>query len=122
MRTLLLLVFVAAAAAFAPISSTPSSAAADRSMNSCTSIGMGLFGDIFGGGAASAPDTRIVAASHILLTGPNANEQCEELKVQIYKDALGWFGKAENGVEPEKLIKAVSTAVQYDMSACMTSK
>ena len=58
------------------------------------------------GGDSAANDGRVTEASHILLTGPNANAECEQMKVQIYKDALGWFGKAEDGVEPDKLIKA----------------
>ena len=89
---------VATAAAFAPVATRPSAVGALR---------MGLFDDwqLFGGDSA-ANDGRVTEASHILLTGPNANAECEQMKVQIYKDALGWFGKAEDGVEPDKLIKA----------------
>ena len=89
---------VATAAAFAPVATRPSAVGALR---------MGLFDDwqLFGGDSA-ANDGRVTEASHILLTGPNANAECEQMKVQIYKDALGWFGKAKDGVEPDKLIKA----------------
>ena len=49
---------------------------------------------------------RLDTASHIILKGPRASEQCENLKKEIYKKAIG-RGNPENGVEPEKLMTAV---------------
>ena len=100
---LLVAMLVVAASAFVPATSYVSQ------RSSSSSLRMGLFDGIFGGGTATM-DNRVVEASHILLSGPNASEECEKMKVDIYNDALGWFGKAENGVEPEKLVKAVSIA------------
>ena len=101
MYRLLLLVslLVAAVSAFVPATPRPSAVGVQ------TALQLGFLDNILGENTGK-PDTRVAEASHILLTGPNASTECEQLKVQIYKDALGWFGKAENGVEPEKLIKA----------------
>mmetsp|Transcript_19930 Transcript_19930/g.57238 ORF Transcript_19930/g.57238 Transcript_19930/m.57238 type:complete len:189 (-) Transcript_19930:239-805(-) len=95
-----------AATAFAPAVTSRAPASAAATVGSA--LGMGLFDGLFGGDSplSAAQDTRVAEASHILLTGPTAAAECEQLKVQIYKDALGWFGKPEDGVEPEKLIKA----------------
>ena len=109
---LLVSLLVTAAVAFAPVETRPSSVVVLR---------MGLLDgwQLFGGDSA-ANDGRVAEASHILLTGPNANAECEQMKVQIYKDALGWFGKAEDGVEPEKLMKAFGNKVRAK-STCPSS-
>ena len=46
-------------------------------------------------------------ASHILLKGNNANQQCEKLKDDIYKTAMK-KGSVEGGIEPEALMNAFS--------------
>lgn len=72
---------------------------------------MGIFDGIFGPKSADA--------SHILLKGPNANKQCEKLKTDIYKKAIG-RGDPSNGVEPEKLVSAF--AAQAKRSSTCPSK
>ena len=115
---LFLTILAAAATAFAPQSiSRPSPASA--SAHATTELRAGFLQGLFGDEAAQ--DTRVAEASHILLTGPDASAQCEQLKIQIYKDALGWFGKAENGVEPAKLIKAFSAQARAQ-STCPSGK
>ena len=73
---------------------------AASSMPSSTSLQAGFFDAIFG------PKT--AEASHILLKGNNASQQCEKLKMDIYKTAMK-KGSVEGGVEPEFLMSAVST-------------
>jgi hypothetical protein len=85
--------FVPAALHHVAASSMPSS-------SSSTSLQAGFFDAIFG------PKT--AEASHILLKGNNASQQCEKLKMDIYKTAMK-KGSVEGGVEPEFLMSAVST-------------
>eukprot|EP00586_Coscinodiscus_wailesii_P013147 CAMPEP_0172505550 /NCGR_PEP_ID=MMETSP1066-20121228/187272_1 /TAXON_ID=671091 /ORGANISM="Coscinodiscus wailesii, Strain CCMP2513" /LENGTH=124 /DNA_ID=CAMNT_0013282197 /DNA_START=145 /DNA_END=519 /DNA_ORIENTATION=+ len=61
---------------------------------------MGLFDGLFG---PSGPKS--ASARHILLKGPRASDQCEKLKVDIYKKAIG-RGNPADGVEADKLIDA----------------
>jgi len=60
-------------------------------------LSMGFFDAIFGAKSAEA--------SHILLTGARASEQCEKIKMDIYKKAIG-NGDPAAGVAPEALMKA----------------
>ena len=66
-----------------------------------TSLQAGFFDAIFGPKSADA--------SHILLKGSNANQQCEKLKMDIYKTAMN-KGASGGGVDPEALMSAVSNA------------
>ena len=75
---------------------TPSSS---PSSTSTTLLRLGFLDGIFG-------SKETVEASHILLKGPNAAKQCEQLKMDIYKKAIG-RGNPADGVEPEKLMAAV---------------
>jgi hypothetical protein len=61
---------------------------------------MGFFDQLFGGGKKAT-------ASHILIKGPKAVQECEQLKNTIYKSAIG-RGNPEDGVQAEKLMQAVS--------------
>jgi len=63
-----------------------------------TELNMGLFDFLSG-------PTKSATASHILLKGPNASKQCEKLKADIYKKAIG-RGDASGGIEAEKLMGA----------------
>jgi len=58
---------------------------------------MGLLDSLFGPKEAEA--------YHILLKGPNASKQCEKLKLDIYKKAIGPNGP-QGGVDAEDLINA----------------
>mmetsp|Transcript_27776 Transcript_27776/g.52343 ORF Transcript_27776/g.52343 Transcript_27776/m.52343 type:complete len:126 (-) Transcript_27776:1344-1721(-) len=88
----------------APSSSTVASTVGPSTDNVRTvnnaPLSMGFFDDIFGG--AKSAD-----ASHILLKGPNASKQCEKLKTDIYRKAIG-KGDPAAGVAPAKLMDAVS--------------
>ena len=110
----LLSLLVASVSAFAPVTSRHSA------VEVRTALQLGFLDNILGENTGK-PDTRVAEASHILLAGPNASAECEQLKVQIYKDALGWFGKPENGVEPEKLIKAFGNKARAQ-STCPSAK
>jgi len=66
---------------------------------SSTSLSAGIFDSIFGPKEAQA--------SHILLKGNNANQQCEKLKDDIYKTAMK-KGSVEGGIKPEALMTAFS--------------
>ena len=110
----LLSLLVVSVSAFAPVTSRQSA------VEVRTGLRLGFLDNILGENTGK-PDTRVAEASHILLTGPNASAECEQLKVQIYKDALGWFGKPENGVEPEKLIKAFGNKARAK-STCPSAK
>jgi len=95
--------------AFAPISS--SNVASQASLS--TSLDMGWFDGLLGPkGTASA--------SHILLKGPNANDQCERIKADIYKKAVG-RGNPADGVSPDKLIQAFASAAK-SKSTCPSGK
>jgi len=86
----ILLSYLAIAVAFMP-------APAQRST---VALKMGFFDGLFGG-------SKKAEASHILLKGPNAAAQCEKLKMDIYKKAIG-RGRAEEGVSADALMAAVS--------------
>lgn len=92
LTTVLFSCLLVAATAFAPTTQS-------IAPRTTTSLGMGFLDDLFG-------SSKKAEASHILLKGPNASEQCETLKMDIYKKAVGPFGNPANGVEPEKLMKA----------------
>lgn len=88
----------------------PGNAAVARGTSSSTSdLSMGFFDGLLGG-------SKSADASHILLKGPNANKQCEKLKNDIYKKAIG-RGDPSMGVAPEKLISAFSAQAKRS-SAC----
>ena len=72
------------------------------SSSSSTSLQAGVFDSIFG--------PKNAEASHILLKGNNASQQCEKLKMDIYRTAMRKKGAAEGGVEPEALMTAVRLA------------
>jgi len=74
---------------------------------------MGFLDDLFG-------KSQTATASHILLKGPNADDQCERIKSDIYKKAIG-RGKPENGVEPAKLVQAFANAAK-GKSTCPSAK
>uniref|UniRef100_A0A7S1BGR0 Uncharacterized protein n=1 Tax=Corethron hystrix TaxID=216773 RepID=A0A7S1BGR0_9STRA len=94
MRTfLLLLTSLAAASAFSPVG-TPS-----RSRPIRHALRMRFFDALFAPKSASA--------SHILITGPRASEQCEKLKMDIYRKAIGG-GDPRAGVSAPALMEAVS--------------
>lgn len=82
LRLLLSFLFVMAVTGFAP----PLQTAAQTS-----ALQMGFFDNLFGGGKKAT-------ASHILIKGPTASQQCEQLKVQINK----------KGGKGDKLMQAVS--------------
>ena len=90
---MLALTAVVEIAAFSPALNTGSKALSSTSLNA------GFFDAVFG------PKT--AEASHILLKGNNASEQCEKLKIDIYKMAIK-NGSVEGGVEPYALMSAVS--------------
>jgi len=81
--------------------------------SSSSALNMGLF-DFLGG------SKEIATASHILLKGPNADEQCERIKSDIYKKAIG-RGNPANGVEPAKLMQAFANAAK-GKSTCPSAK
>jgi hypothetical protein len=87
----ILLSYLAIATAFAPA----------PVLRSAVTLKMGFFDELFGG-------AKKAKASHILLKGPNAATQCEKLKIDIYKKAIG-RGSAEDGVSGDALMAAVST-------------
>jgi len=66
-----------------------------------SALDMGWFDGLFGGGQTAT-------ASHILLKGPNADDQCEKIKVDIYKKAIGRADPSV-GVDASKLMNAVSS-------------
>lgn len=87
---------------FTAVSTTAFAPTTQLSLSRHTQMYMGLFDGIFGGGGGA----KLAEASHILLKGPNASEQCEKLKFDIYKKAAGPFGNFDNGVNPEALMKS----------------
>ena len=89
----ILLLVVATAAAFSPVGNQGQHNALG------TELKMGFLDGLFGPKSAEA--------SHILLTGPNASARCENLKMEIYKKAVGG-GELSGGIEAEKLMSAVS--------------
>lgn len=94
LRLLLALLFVVTVASFAP------NPTLSKTTTSSVTCDMGFFDNLFGGGKKAT-------ASHILIKGPKASQQCEQLKNDIYKKAVG-SGDMANGVEAEKLMQAVS--------------
>ena len=86
----ILLLVVATAAAFSPVGNQGQHNALG------TELKMGFLDGLFGPKSAEA--------SHILLTGPNASARCENLKMEIYKKAVGG-GELSGGIEAEKLTK-----------------
>lgn len=74
---------------------------------------MGWFDGLLGGGQTAT-------ASHILLKGPNADDQCERIKGDIYKKAIG-RGDPSAGVDSSKLVKAFAAAAK-SKSTCPSSK
>jgi len=77
--------------------------AAKQSLRSTSYLNLGFLDGIFG-------KSQSASAYHILLEGPTASIQCEKLKMDIYKKAIG-RGSPEDGVDPEKLMKAVSLTI-----------
>jgi len=97
-----------AISAFAPVNhgnaiKKPSSSALD----------MGWLDGLLGKG-------QMATASHILLKGPNADDQCERIKADVYKKAIG-RGNPANGVEPAKLVQAFANAAK-GKSTCPSAK
>mmetsp|Transcript_30252 Transcript_30252/g.54784 ORF Transcript_30252/g.54784 Transcript_30252/m.54784 type:complete len:157 (+) Transcript_30252:82-552(+) len=82
------------ASAFSPVAPAPSHL-------SSTSLQAGILDSVFGPKKAEA--------SHILLTGSKASQQCEKLKVDIYNTAMK-KGAVEGGIRPEALMSAFSQA------------
>jgi hypothetical protein len=80
--------------AFSPALPIPAS----RDLSSTTSLQAGIFDSIFGPKQAEA--------SHILLKGNDASQQCDKLKTDIYATAMK-KGGVEGGVKPEALMTAV---------------
>jgi len=95
--------------AFAPINY--SNAVSQASFS--TSLDMGWFDGLLG-------SSKIASASHILIKGPKADDQCERIKADIYKKAVG-RGKPADGVSPDKLIQAFQSAAK-SKSACPSGK
>ena len=92
----LLFLTPAVATAFSP--SSPITSPRHHNLSS-TSLSAEIFDSIFGPKEAQA--------SHILLKGNNANQQCEKLKDDIYKTAMK-RGSVEGGIKPEALMTAFS--------------
>jgi len=80
---------------------------------SSSALDMGWLDGLLGGG-------KTATASHILLKGPNADDQCERIKADVYKKAIG-RGNPANGVEPAKLMLAFSNAAK-SKSTCPSAK
>jgi len=78
-----------------------------------SALDMGWFDGLFGGGQTAT-------ASHILLKGPNADDQCEKIKVDIYKKAIGRADPSV-GVDASKLMNAFAAAAK-SKSTCPSSK
>lgn len=69
-----------------------------------SALQMGFFDNLFGGGKKAT-------ASHILIKGPTASQQCEQLKVQINK----------KGGKGDKLMQAFADSAASN-SACPSAK
>ena len=83
------------------LASAFSPAAPVQSHLSSTCLQAGILDSVFGPKKAEA--------SHILLTGNKASQQCEKLKVDIYNTAMK-KGAVEGGIRPEALMSAVRSA------------
>lgn len=94
--------------AFAPVNISPT-----VSKSTSSALGMGWLDGILG-------SSEKATCSHILLKGNNADDQCDRIKLDIYKKAIG-RGNPANGVEPEKLMKAFSAAAK-SKSTCPSKK
>jgi len=81
-------------------------------MHSKTSLKLGFFDAFLGPKSAEA--------SHILLKGPNASQQCEKLKIDIYRKAIG-KGDINAGVPAEDLMKAFAQQARAK-STCPSKK
>ena len=93
LRLLLSLLSALAVAGFAPIQCATGQAT--------LALQMGFFDQLFGGGKKAT-------ASHILIKGPKAVQECEQLRDSIYKTAIGRGSLQDGGVSAEKLMQAVS--------------
>jgi hypothetical protein len=94
LRLLISLLYALAVAGFAPIQCPTGRAA--------LALQMGFLDQLFGGGKKAT-------ASHILIKGPKAVQECEQLRDSIYRTAIG-RGNPQDGVQAEKLMQAVSGA------------
>jgi hypothetical protein len=90
LRVTILLLCALAVTSFAPVACSSKASA----------IQMGFFDQLFGGG-------KTATASHILIKGPKAVQECEQIRDSIYKAAVG-RGNPQGGVQAEKLMQAVS--------------
>jgi len=81
---------------------------------SSSSLKMGLFDFLSGGGQKAT-------ASHILLTGKNAEKQCEKIKEDVYKKAMAGAGPGAGGVDAVRLMAAFSAAAK-SKSTCPSKK
>ena len=97
--TLLLRFIISALCAFAVTSFSPL-AGTTTSCGEASALQMGFFDQLFGGG-------KTATASHILIKGPKAVQECEQLRGSIDKAAIG-RGNPNDGVQAEKLMQAVS--------------
>jgi len=78
-------------------------------------LAMGFLDGILGGGGAKE-----ASASHILLTGKDASQRCEKLKMDIYKKAIG-RGDPSMGVSADALVAAFGQQAR-SKSTCPSKK
>lgn len=79
--------------------------------SSTSELSLGFLDDFFGGGESKV----FAEASHILIKGAFAEKRCEDIKMNIYKKALGG-GDPAKGVSPEKLMSAFAAEAQKSSS------
>jgi hypothetical protein len=92
LRIVITLLCAFVAAGFAPV---------QCSISRTVALQMGFFDQLFGGGKKAT-------ASHILLKGPKAVQECEQLRDSIYRTAIGRGSPQQDGVQADKLMQAVS--------------
>lgn len=98
--TLLLRFIISALCALAVTSFSPIACTTTTYCGKASALQMGFFDQLFGGG-------KTATASHILIKGPKAVQECEQIRDSIYKAAIG-RGNPNDGVQAEKLMQAVS--------------